>query len=61
MKRKVLCSILAILIILARVPMTAFAADGEKTITNITTSSSKLNWIIARCNSNDSPNVTRLN
>jgi hypothetical protein len=35
MKRKVLCSILAILIILASVPMTAFAADGEKTITNI--------------------------
>ena len=35
MKRKVLCSILAILIILASVPMTAFAADGGKIITDI--------------------------
>ena len=35
MKRKVLCSLLAILIVLASFPLTAFAADGEKTIVDI--------------------------
>ncbi len=35
MKRKILCVLLAALIILASVPMTAFAAEGEKTITDI--------------------------
>ena len=42
MKRKVLCSILAILIILASVPMTAFAADGEKTITDISLTATRV-------------------
>lgn len=40
MKRKVLCSILAILIILASVPMTAFAAD-EVTITKVDLTATK--------------------
>ncbi|MBE6749297.1 MAG: hypothetical protein E7557_08745 [Ruminococcaceae bacterium] len=40
MKRKVLCSILAILIVLASVPMTAFAAD-EVTITKVDLTATK--------------------
>ncbi len=40
MKRKVLCSILAILIILASVPMTVFAADGV-TITKVDLTATK--------------------
>ena len=40
MKRKVLCSILAILIIFASVPMTAFAADAV-TITKVDLTATK--------------------
>ncbi len=41
MKRKVLCSILAILIVLASFPLTAFAADGERKITKIELTATK--------------------